>query len=78
MSTALAAQKALQVSRIAETLTGSEILKIAGEVNEKIKKGEKAIKSITFLGSEEDEGLPSQKIRRVVNLFHRRQVQKAE
>ena len=31
----------LQVSEMAENLIGSEILKIAGEVNEKIRKGEK-------------------------------------
>ena len=34
-------KKNLKVSRLAETLTGSEIIKLAGEVNEKIKKGEK-------------------------------------
>lgn len=42
MSTALAAkQTELQVSRIAENLIGSEIIKLAWEVNEKIKNGEK-------------------------------------
>lgn len=42
MSTALAEkQTELQVSRIAENLIGSEIIKLAWEVNEKIKNGEK-------------------------------------
>ncbi len=31
----------LKVSRLAENIIGSEIIKLAGEVNEKIKAGEK-------------------------------------
>ncbi|MFY7989592.1 MAG: hypothetical protein ACOVO3_02605, partial [Fluviicola sp.] len=32
---------ATQVSKLAENIIGSEIIKLAGEVNEKIKQGEK-------------------------------------
>jgi len=42
MSEAILAQRtSLEVSEMAETLIGSEIIKLAAEVNEKIKKGEK-------------------------------------
>ena len=34
-------EKSLRVSQLAENIIGSEIIKLAGEVNEKIKKGEK-------------------------------------
>ena len=34
-------EKPLRVSNLAEHIIGSEIIKLAGEVNEKIKKGEK-------------------------------------
>jgi aspartate aminotransferase len=37
----LTAEKNLMVSEIAENLIGSEIIKLAGEINEKIKQGEK-------------------------------------
>lgn len=40
MSTSLQSQK-LKVSKLAENIIGSEIIKLAGEVNEKIKAGEK-------------------------------------
>lgn len=43
----------------------------------KIKKGEKAFKSITFVETEDDQGNVHQKIRRGVNLFHKRQVEPA-
>ena len=43
----------------------------------KIKKGEKALKSVTFIESEDDEGKITQRVRRTVNLFHRRQVERA-
>src|SRR5882762_5109611 len=41
MSMVTEQKKDLKISRIAETIIGSEIIKIAAEVNEKIKKGEK-------------------------------------
>ncbi len=44
----------------------------------KIKRNEKALKSITFIESEDDDGRVTQKVRRVVNLFHRRQVEVAK
>jgi aspartate aminotransferase len=34
-------KKDLRVSQVAETLTGSEIIRLAGEINERIRKGEK-------------------------------------
>src|SRR3954462_408350 len=40
MSTTLQIQKS-KVSKLAENIIGSEIIKLAGEVNEKIKQGEK-------------------------------------
>ena len=40
MSTSLQTQKS-KVSKLAENIIGSEIIKLAGEVNEKIKQGEK-------------------------------------
>lgn len=43
----------------------------------KIKKGEKALKSVTFIESEDDDGNITHKVRRVVNLFHKRQVESA-
>ena len=39
--TVLAQRASLEVSEMAETLIGSEIIKIAAEINEKIRKGEK-------------------------------------
>lgn len=42
-----------------------------------VKKGQKALKSITFIEVKDDKGKVIKKIRRVVNLFHRRQVEKA-
>jgi aspartate aminotransferase len=41
MSTAVTSQEKLQVSKIAENIIGSEIIKLAAEVNEKIRQGEK-------------------------------------
>lgn len=41
MSTVIEKQRDLKVSKIAEKLIGSEIIKLAGEVSEKIKNGEK-------------------------------------
>ena len=41
MSELTSANRELQVSRLAENIIGSEIIKLAGEVNEKIKQGEK-------------------------------------
>ncbi len=41
MNTAANTAKILKVSKIAENIIGSEIIKLAGEVNEKIKQGEK-------------------------------------
>lgn len=43
----------------------------------KIKRNEKALKSVTFIESEDADGHMTQKVRRVVNLFHRRQVENA-
>lgn len=43
----------------------------------KIKKGEKAIKSVTFIESEDENGNINHKVRRSVNLFHKRQVELA-
>ncbi len=44
----------------------------------RVKKGEKALKSVTFVERENDETGEVEKIRRVVNLFHRVQVELAE
>ena len=41
MSATISNNKELKVSRLAENIIGSEIIKLAAEVNEKIKKGEK-------------------------------------
>lgn len=41
MSTTVVGMEKLQVSKIAENIIGSEIIKLAAEVNEKIKQGEK-------------------------------------
>jgi aspartate aminotransferase len=41
MSQVTSANRELQVSKLAENIIGSEIIKLAGEVNEKIKQGEK-------------------------------------
>ncbi len=43
----------------------------------KVRRGEKALKSVTSVESE-DEGDPVQKIRRTVNLFHKNQVERVE
>lgn len=44
----------------------------------RVRKGEKALKSITYVEIKNDKGEVEKKIKRVVNLFHRRQVVKAE
>ncbi len=41
-----------------------------------VRKGEAALKSITYLDVKDKEGKIAQKVRRSVNLFHKRQVQK--
>ena len=41
MSELTSTNRELQVSKLAENIIGSEIIKLAGEVNEKIKQGEK-------------------------------------
>ena len=41
-----------------------------------VKKGQKALKSITFVEVKNEKDEVVKKIRRVVNLFHRRQVEK--
>jgi len=41
-----------------------------------VKKGQKALKSITFIEVKDENGKVLRKIRRSVNLFHRRQVEK--
>jgi len=43
----------------------------------RVKKGEKAIKSITYVEVKNEKGEIEKKIRRSVNLFHRKQVEKA-
>ena len=40
-----------------------------------VKRGEKSLKSITLIDAKDEKGEPK-KIRRVVNLFHKRQVEK--
>ena len=42
----------------------------------RVKKGEKALKSVTFVEVRDQDDKVMKKIRRVVNLFHRRQVEK--
>lgn len=42
----------------------------------RVRKGEKALKSVSFVEVKNDRGEVEKKIRRVVNLFHRRQVEK--
>ena len=42
----------------------------------RVKRGEKALKSITFVEIKDKHGKVERKIRRVVNLFHKRQVVK--
>lgn len=44
----------------------------------RVKKGEKALKSVTFIEKEDEETGEIKKIRRTVNLFHRCQVELAE
>jgi hypothetical protein len=44
----------------------------------KVKKGEKALKSVTFIEKEDEATGEIKKIRRTVNLFHRVQVELAE
>ncbi len=41
-----------------------------------VKKNSKALKSVTYIEVLNDKGEVERKVRRVVNLFHRRQVQK--
>jgi hypothetical protein len=43
----------------------------------RVKKGEKALKSVTFVEVRDENDKVTKKIRRVVNLFHKRQVQQA-
>ena len=43
----------------------------------RVRQGEKALKSVTFVESEDEDG-PVQKIRRTVNLFHKNQVERVE
>ena len=43
-----------------------------------IRKKEKALKSVTFIEVKNEKGEVEKKIRRIVNLFHRRQVKKAD
>jgi hypothetical protein len=42
----------------------------------RVRKGEKALKSVTYVEVKNDKGEIEKKIRRVINLFHRRQVDK--
>lgn len=42
----------------------------------RVKKGEKALKSITFIEAKNEKGEVEKKIRRTISLFHRRQVEK--
>lgn len=42
----------------------------------RVRKGEKALKSITYLETKDDDGEIVKKIRRSINLFHKRQVEK--
>jgi len=42
----------------------------------RVKKGERALKSITFIEAKDDLGEVEKKIRRTISLFHRRQVEK--
>jgi hypothetical protein len=42
-----------------------------------VKKGSKALRSVTFLEVKDEKGKVVRKIPRTVNLFHRRQVEKA-
>lgn len=43
----------------------------------RVKKGQKALKSVTFVEVKNDKGEVERKIKRTVNLFHKRQVEKA-
>lgn len=43
----------------------------------RVRKGEKALKSITFVEIKNDKGEVEKKIKRVVNIFHRLQVEKS-
>ena len=43
----------------------------------RVKAGSKALKSVTYVEVKNDKGEVEKKIRRVVNLFHKRQVEKA-
>ncbi|HWO07796.1 MAG TPA: hypothetical protein VNM40_04440 [Candidatus Paceibacterota bacterium] len=42
----------------------------------RVRKGEKALKSITYVEVKNDKGEVEKKIRRVINIFHRKQVEK--
>lgn len=42
----------------------------------RVRKGEKALKSITFIEAKNEKGEVERKIRRTISLFHRRQVEK--
>jgi hypothetical protein len=44
----------------------------------RVRQGEKALKSVTFVESEDEDGGPTQKIRRTVNIFFKNQVEKVE
>ena len=49
-----------------------------GAYGYRVRKGEKAFKSITYLEVKVENGNIEKKVRRVVNLFHKRQVEKAD
>lgn len=42
----------------------------------RVRKGEKALKSITFIEAKDEKGEVERKIRRTISLFHKRQVEK--
>ena len=42
----------------------------------RVRKGEKALKSVTYVDVEDEDGMSEKKIRRNVNLFHKCQVEK--
>lgn len=42
----------------------------------RVRRGEKALKSVTYVEIKDDEGTAEKKIRRSINLFHKRQVEK--
>jgi hypothetical protein len=42
----------------------------------RVKKGEKALKSVTYIEVKDEDGEVQKKVRRAINLFHRNQVEK--